>query len=857
MSDKNRERIASAVQAAFETMETRRLLSTVVVTDGVLVIDADPRTASNIIVDLNAPDRRIRGYCQGVEATFAASEVKAVRITGSDADDSVYIDQAIKLPTLIRTGAGNDRVRGGRGVDTVDAGPGNDTVYGSRGHDRLSGGEGNDIIHGNGGHDIIDGGAGDDRIFGQDGDDTLYGGEGFDLLAGRGGDDTIYGGAGDDRLGGGIGRDKLYGGLGNDKLDGYSGNDQLFGGDGSDKIKGGNGRNKVRSGGSNGENRAQNLTEAPDIDAPDANNPAPPPQDPVDPEPVDTDSDNTGGGGGSDTAAGESPRPVIRMIGDADLVVGGTVHVQGLESDLNGGAVIQGRFEWDFGDPSGRYNKLSGFNAAHVYDRPGVYTIKLTVTNERGSSAVSTVQVNVAAETRAAIHVDSDKGNDDNDGSTPEKAVRSAEKAFELAGDDTRVLFKRGQRFVIETTLIIKEDRVLVGAYGRGDLPELYRVEGVGDGVFRTTPEAEDVTIEDLRIDSEYKANASGAIPKIPVTAVYAGGTNITVRDLEFGDIGNGVNANQHPTGLLVQDTEVTTPYGMRSYHVWGQGTDLVILGNVSVNSTREHSLRTSGVERILVAYNSFGQLDRSELDKGDIQKGSIEIHRGLYAYITDNSVYGGPIRTGPRGGGYEPADTVTDYVVIENNRVEETQIMLLAGSHHIMVRNNVIERYKSRMYGAAISISAPDLDNRISDDIYILNNTAIERRSAGLFLRMNGRTVEGGVTVKNNLWVNANFRAGSNGSAAVYVSEDNLRSFKEISGNVWAMPKSMANWANSGGSNYIAPAWGTRGAYKTAEQWNSYSQVGTDYFANVVLNDIYQVTLGGTTAGSSLEMAA
>src|SRR5204863_71800 len=130
MSNNNRDRIAgalaTAVQAAFETMEARRLLSTVAVADGVLVIDADPHTASNIIVDLHAPKGRIRGYCDGVQTTFAAADVKAIRVTGSDGDDKVYIDPALTLPTLIRTGAGDDRVRGGSGVDTVDAGAGPD-----------------------------------------------------------------------------------------------------------------------------------------------------------------------------------------------------------------------------------------------------------------------------------------------------------------------------------------------------------------------------------------------------------------------------------------------------------------------------------------------------------------------------------------------------------------------------------------------------------------------------------------------------------------------------------------------------------------------------------------------------------
>src|SRR5688500_5976616 len=113
MSQKNRERIASRVQAAFETMETRRLMSTVQVVDGVLIIDADPHTASNIIVDFNGANGRVRGYVTGAEATYAASEITAIQITGSDGDDNIYIDPALSRPTLIRAGARSDERRVG------------------------------------------------------------------------------------------------------------------------------------------------------------------------------------------------------------------------------------------------------------------------------------------------------------------------------------------------------------------------------------------------------------------------------------------------------------------------------------------------------------------------------------------------------------------------------------------------------------------------------------------------------------------------------------------------------------------------------------------------------------------------
>jgi hypothetical protein len=881
MSQKNRERINTAIQAAFETMETRRMLSTVQVADGVLIIDADPHTASNIIVDLHAPHGRIRGSCAGVEATFSADEVKAVRITGSDGDDNVLIDPALKLPTLIKAGAGNDTVRGGGGVDTVDGEAGNDVIRGGRGNDRLSGGDGADCISGDAGDDTIDGGADDDRIYGNGGDDTLYGGEGFDLLAGMGGDDKVYGNAGDDWVFGAGGHDELYGGEGDDHIRGQRGADELVGGEGVDVIRGGVGKNKVRTDNDNGKLPSPDLTQAPDVASPQSGNvgpdapapaPQPAPEPAPQPEPVPPvvngppsptpapvpDTGNTGGDDAtSEPTSPKAPKPVIRMIGDADLLVGGTVHVHGLDTVLNSGTVLNAKFEWNFGDPTGRYNHLDGFNAAHVYEKAGVYTVTLKVTDDRGRAAKATVKLNVSADDRPTVYVDSSKGNDANDGTSPTKAVKTAERAFELAGDDTRVLFKRGQRFTIDKTIAINEDRVLVGAYGTGKLPVLYRVEGTGDGIFNTSSAAEDVTFEDLRFDSEYKGDADGAAPKIPVTALYAGGTNVTVRDVEFGDVGNAVNANQKPTGLLVMDSDAVKDYGTRSYFVWGQGTDLVVLGNHSADSTREHVVRTSGAERVLVAHNDFAQTDRSEDDPADIQKGCIEIHRGQYAYVADNRVHGGVIRAGPRGGGYEPEDTATDWVVIENNRCDDVGIQLYAGSHHVMIRNNAIERYDSVRHGPAIAFFVPNQGTRVTGDVYVLNNTAVETRSSGSFLKLYGPMQPGSITVANNLWVSPNFRSGSNSSSGMYVSEDNLASFREISGNVWATPKASATWAN-GGINYVGSTWGKKGAYKSADEWNKLPQVGTEFFTNdVTLKDVYQFKLHNTTVGSSLKMAA
>ena len=40
------------------------------------------------------------------------------------------------------------------------------------------------------------------------------------------------------------------------------------------------------------------------------------------------------------------------------------MHVHALSSTLNGGSPVTARYEWDFGDSAGKYNKLVGWNAA-------------------------------------------------------------------------------------------------------------------------------------------------------------------------------------------------------------------------------------------------------------------------------------------------------------------------------------------------------------------------------------------------------------------------------------------------------------------------------------------------------------
>jgi hypothetical protein len=106
---------------------------------------------------------------------------------------------------------------------------------------------GDDSITGDAFANTFCGLGGADRIKGGRGNDTLWG----DLCdaPGRasGGDDRLHGNAGNDKLFGGGGNDRLNGGSGKDTLDGGKGDDRLTGGPGVNKYKGGPGKDAIKA----------------------------------------------------------------------------------------------------------------------------------------------------------------------------------------------------------------------------------------------------------------------------------------------------------------------------------------------------------------------------------------------------------------------------------------------------------------------------------------------------------------------------------------------------------------------------------------------------------------------------------
>lgn len=809
-----------------ESLEPRQLLSASVdlAVDGTLTLRGNDNVANRFAVSVQSDGQRVVASVGGKVVGLNKSSIKAIKIEGSAARDDVWISTALTAPATINTYGGDDSVNGSGGADRIDAGSGNDTIGGQGGNDTLFGGIGNDTIRGSSGND------------------SILGSDGVDYIDGESGFDTVFGDADNDRIIGGDGNDLLRGGTGNDSLVGMNGNDSLFGESGFDTLSGGYGNDSL-VGGADGDA----VDGGPDTDVvyQDEAGSTPPPAPAPQPTPEPTPAPTPTGANTYDqwftytgNAGAGTPNVTLKLLGKI-ITAGGTVHVNATGTTLSAGTPLTARYTWDFGDAGSDYNTMRGWAAAHVYENAGEYNVKLTVTDELGRATTVSTKVTVKTDTRRTIYVSAD-GSDTNNGLSTSSPVRSVAKASSLLTDNTRVVFRRGDRFDVgDKFLDINDRNVFIGAYGTGNDPVLRKVSG-GHMIVSVWVSARDTVIKGITFDSIYTP-VNNSAPHIQANAVYAGGVNATVRDCTFLNIDTAVNGNRSPVGLMVQNNSAPLMSGLRGYLVWGQGSDHVYLGNTAVNSTREHIFRMNGVSRLNISFNDVRNANRQSVDGGDYSKGSIEVHKGSWAYVARNKVTDGPLRVGPRGGTVDPVDAIHEWSVFEGNESRDVSIQIRPGAHNVMLRNNVIWQDDSE---DSIKIYANDAQGRQVRDVWILNNTGYNIHKHGRFLGV--ERGPSGITVANNLYVMPKMETGGDRTASVTVYADTLSSFRSIARNVWQTPTYIMTWAQ-GGMNYVGKEW-TSSGYRTAGEWDSFSQVQGDVFAKVTLNGW---TPGSTSAAA------
>jgi hypothetical protein len=283
--------------------------------------------------------------------------------------------------------------------------------------------------------------------------------------------------------------------------------------------------------------------------------------------------------------------------------------------------------------------------------------------------------------------------------------------------------------------------------------------------------------------------------------AISVAGHNIAVRDCVFLNLGDAMNANQNPAGLVVQGNDAPLNKGLHSYFVWMQGTDLVIQGNHAANSTREHIVRGYAWERVQITHNDFANTWDPN-DPADFSKATINLQPGKYASVIGNHLADGDVQIGP----LYVQDGTTENVIFENNTMEHNVIHVVAGGDHVLIQGNTLSYDNANL----LELSKPDDKGRDVHDVIVNNNHGTNNGIYGSFIRFAGGFSD--VAVTNNTFTAPNLVL-NNQSASLSILVGDVSGLSKVENNQWSKMNLL-------GDHYVAAA-----------EWLAQAKVSGDVF--------------------------
>jgi hypothetical protein len=271
---------------------------------------------------------------------------------------------------------------------------------------------------------------------------------------------------------------------------------------------------------------------------------------------------------------------------------------------------------FDFGDPAGAYNVLTGYNAAHIYDKAGTY--KLTLTRAGQPPAVKTIHVQ--PDHRGVQLLDARSGLVD--------VIRSLQ-------NDTIILLPPGSSWDLPGPLDIKARNVEFRPSGPGPAPRIRRLASKGFSSLLCT--GLDITFKGIEFDSDRDMKIVGN-KKIGLRAIVPDGAHIVAIDCKFRNFDDAIFCTPMTRGLLVQWCTFTDE--IRGYGMWVDGCNLAFLGNKMATSQREHNIRSNGLNfyNLLVYDNDMTATHGKE---------TLTFRVGQDLYAAHNAFHGW-VRVGP-----------------------------------------------------------------------------------------------------------------------------------------------------------------------------------------------------------------
>lgn len=306
-------------------------------------------------------------------------------------------------------------------------------------------------------------------------------------------------------------------------------------------------------------------------------------------------------------------------------------------------------YSFDFGDDRGlnwehsgkpRNSQSGGPLAAHVYDLPGEYSVRLNVTTSDGQTASASLTITVEdpnatfpGEKTVCVSPSAKYAG------CPAKALRETRLPVSYGGK--RVLLNRGEAFG-SISVNRNSDGIIIGSYGSGPKPV---VEHIFVNAGRLNDNfTEDLTVMDLDVSDGFTLSGSGARYLIYRNDLTRPGGNNMI------DIGGALAylAEQNPRipfynprEIFIVDNVVRGQVNSAQRplnNLAGMGSRFVIMGN-DLSRSEQHTVRLFAVHKGFIAHNALRGMTHGDPPDGTggSIRSALKIHSGgLLPYADD-----------------------------------------------------------------------------------------------------------------------------------------------------------------------------------------------------------------------------
>jgi hypothetical protein len=396
-----------------------------------------------------------------------------------------------------------------------------------------------------------------------------------------------------------------------------------------------------------------------------------------------------------------------------------------------------------------------------------------------------------------------------------------------------------------------------IGATGSGAPPVIY-YDGPAQAniaAIQYSKTSSNIVIEDIEFDSSIVPTTTNALPD----GADLAGNNLALIGCTFGNVANGVNLNQQPTNVLIQDSASASATCVQQYFAWVQATNVVLIGNTSTGSVLPQANfrfggtgagdAAGGSENVLFAFNNVAQ----SVAFGDAFKNTVSVQAVENGDFVMNRLGNGPISLGPIGTDGTTSDS-TWGCVVRSNVLSDGQLHVGPQALNCLLNNNARLSSAKCPYESLVSIDATQggATPWVVNGLEISNNVEFTLNPASQLLQIQeGQAIA--VKLLNNVIVGNGITLNYNGPAYVVNSNPDWSSFVEIKGNLYG-PATIGQFQQSG-VFYAGTAPQVQADYLTEAKWLAlgFDQPGTINVPVVFDVASYRATVAGVIAGSTL----